>query len=114
MFKHLVALVQDEMLQVLQGQLLALDEGENSAGGSHHDMRAVVFQHLLVLSDGERWHRVSSSGLAGATCTWTSACGWRFGGSVASLRPALPERVCYKFLCARCLPQLRAQLKGDD
>ena len=68
-------------------------------------------QCRFVLSDGGKWHRVAASGLAGTTCSWTSACGWRFGGSLASLKANMPEGVCYKFLCARCFPALRDELK---
>ena len=52
LLQHLVTLVQDEMLQVLQWKLLALDESENSSRSSHDNMRAVVLQNLLVLSYG--------------------------------------------------------------
>merc|ERR1719180_782490 len=53
LLQHLVTLVQDEMLQVLQRQLLALDQGENSTGSSHNDVGTVVLQNLLILSDGQ-------------------------------------------------------------
>ena len=51
LLQHLVALVQDEMLQILQWELLALDEGENPAGSSHNNMRTVALQNLLVFRD---------------------------------------------------------------
>ncbi len=41
------------MLQVLEVQLLAADEGEDPAGGADHDVWAVGLEHLLVLADGE-------------------------------------------------------------
>ncbi len=53
LLQHLVALVQDEVLQVLEVQLLAADKGEDPARGADHDVRAVGLEHLLVLADGE-------------------------------------------------------------
>ena len=53
LLKHLVALVQDEVLDVFQIQLLALDESQESTGSSDDDVRAVGLQDLLVLGDGE-------------------------------------------------------------
>ena len=52
LLQHLVALVQNEMFQILQWELLALDEGENPPGGSHNNMRTVALENLLVLGDG--------------------------------------------------------------
>ena len=51
MLEHFVALIEDEMLDVFEVELLGADEGEDAAGGSHHDVRAVALQHLLVLGD---------------------------------------------------------------
>ena len=53
LFQHLVALVEHKVLEILDGQLLGAGEGEDTAGGAHHDVRAVVLQHLLILGDGE-------------------------------------------------------------
>jgi len=53
LLQHLVALVENEMLHVLQAQLLALDESEQTTWSSDDDVRAVGFQNLLVLGDGQ-------------------------------------------------------------
>ena len=50
---HFVALVENEMLDVFEVELLGPDEGQDTAGGSHHDVRAVALQHLLVFGDGQ-------------------------------------------------------------
>lgn len=49
LFQHLVALVQDEMFDVAQVEALVAGQGQDPAGGSHHHMRALSLQHLLVL-----------------------------------------------------------------
>ena len=51
LLEHLVALVENEVLEVLEVELLAADEGEDPAGRAHHDVRAVRLEHLLVLRD---------------------------------------------------------------
>ena len=53
LLEHFVALVQDEVLDVLQVELLALDESQESAGSSDDDVRAVGLQDLLVFGDGQ-------------------------------------------------------------
>ena len=53
LLEHFVALVQDEVLDVLQVELLALDESQESAGSSDDDVRAVGLQDLLLFGDGE-------------------------------------------------------------
>ena len=53
MFKHLIALIQDEVFDVLQVELLALDEGQDTSGGSNDDVRTIGLQDLLVLGDGQ-------------------------------------------------------------
>jgi hypothetical protein len=53
LLEHLVALVQDEVLDVLEVELLALDERQDAAGRADDDVRAVGLQHLLVLGDGQ-------------------------------------------------------------
>ena len=58
-----------------------------------------------------KWHRVSHTGLAGPASGWSSACGWKFGGALASLADELPSNLCHKMVCAKCLPGLRASLK---
>ena len=41
------------MLDVLGVEGLVLDQGQDSPRGTHHDVRAVVLQHLLVLLDAD-------------------------------------------------------------
>jgi hypothetical protein len=53
LFEHLVALIQDEVFDILQVQFLALDESQDTPGGSDDNMRAVRFQDLLVFGDGK-------------------------------------------------------------
>ena len=53
LFQHLVALVEHKVLEILDGQLLGAGEGEDTARGAHHNVWAVVLQHLLVLGDRE-------------------------------------------------------------
>ena len=53
MFKHLIALIQDEVFDVLQVELLALDKGQDTSGGSNDDVRTIGLQDLLVLGDGQ-------------------------------------------------------------
>ena len=66
----------------------------------------------FVSSPSGKWHRLSHSGLTGASLGWSSACGWRFAGSLASLTDVLPADLCHKFFCARCFPDHRAFLKA--
>ena len=70
-------------------------------------------QCRYVHSDGGKWHRLAPAGLIGSSFGWMSACGWRFGGSLASLSSELPPNLCHKLLCARCFPDLRARLKEE-
>jgi hypothetical protein len=49
LLQHLVALVEDEMLQVLQVELLVADESEDAAGCADDDVRCHRLQRLLVL-----------------------------------------------------------------
>lgn len=51
LFQHFVALVEDEMLQVLQVELLVADESENAAGCADDDVRDGGLKSLLVLLD---------------------------------------------------------------
>ena len=53
LLEHFVAFVEDEMLEMLQIELLAPDQGQDPARSAHHDMRAVGLEHLLVLGDGQ-------------------------------------------------------------
>ncbi len=53
LLKHLVALVENEVLDVLQVELLAADEGQDAAGGADDNVGAVGLQDLLVLGDGQ-------------------------------------------------------------
>ena len=41
------------MLDVFEIELFGTDEGEDTTGCSHHDVRAVALQHLLVFGDGQ-------------------------------------------------------------
>ena len=66
-----------------------------------------------VTSDAGKWHRLACTGLAGPSAAWTSACGWRFGGSLAQLSDSMPERLCHKQVCANCFPELRERLKRE-
>lgn len=49
LFQHLVTLVQHKMLEVAQTQLLVPHEGQHSAWGAHDNVRAVIFERVLVL-----------------------------------------------------------------
>merc|ERR1712087_899012 len=49
--QHLVSLVQDKLLDVIRAQNLSADHVEDSAGGAHHDVLAMV-QLPHVLLDG--------------------------------------------------------------
>ena len=65
----------------------------------------------FVLSEGRIWHRVTAAGRAGPSQSWSAVCGWRYAGREVQNLPALPRVLCYKNLCARCLPALRGELK---
>ena len=66
---------------------------------------------VFVLSEGRIWHRATPAGRAGPSQAWSSVCGWRYAGREVQNTSALPRDLCYKNLCARCLPALRAELK---
>ena len=66
----------------------------------------------FVASPSGKWHRLSHSGLTGVSFGWSSACGWRFAGSLASLADVLPTGLCHKCFCARCFTEHRALLKA--
>ena len=68
---------------------------------------------LYVLSEGGIWHRVTPSGRSGPTASWSTVCGWRYASKEAKSATNLPERPCFKNLCARCLPALRVELKRE-
>ena len=53
LLQHFVALIQDKVLDVLGVERLVLDQGQDPPRGTHHDVRAVVLQHLLVLLDAD-------------------------------------------------------------
>lgn len=53
LFQHLVALVEDKVFDVLETKVLVADEGEGATGCAHHDVRAILAEHLLVLLDGQ-------------------------------------------------------------
>ena len=52
LLQHLVTLVQNKVLEILQGQFLALDQGQDTAGSADHDVGTVVLDDLLVLGNG--------------------------------------------------------------
>ena len=94
------------------GPLEALEEAlDEAAAASRVDvlpLRACSF----VSSPSGKWHRLSQSGLSGASLGWSAACGWRFAGSLASLTDVLPADLDHKAFCARCFPSHRAVLKA--
>jgi hypothetical protein len=49
LLQHFIALIENEMLEMLQVELLVADEGENAAGCADNDMRCHRLQRLLVL-----------------------------------------------------------------
>lgn len=53
--EHLIALIQNEDLEVVEFESLLLDQGEHSTRGSNDDVRALffVFEKLLVIL---YWH----------------------------------------------------------
>ena len=51
LLEHFVALVEDEVLEVLEVELLAPDQRQDPAGSADDDVRAVGLEHLLVLGD---------------------------------------------------------------
>lgn len=53
LLQHFVALIKDEMFQVLQVQFLVADESKNAAWCADNNVRCQCFQALLVLLD---WH----------------------------------------------------------
>ena len=59
MLQHLLALVQDEMFQVLERQLLVPDESQNPAWSPNHDVGAVALQNLLILGNGKTSEKYS-------------------------------------------------------
>ena len=56
----------------------------------------------FVASPSGKWHRLSAGGLAGATAGWTSACGWRFAGTLSCLVAALPSDLPAELRCKKC------------
>ena len=65
----------------------------------------------FVRSARGAFHKVGQS--EGCSPMWVSACGWRFCSSEATLFfNELPEDAHYKFLCAKCLPGIRAARKA--
>jgi GTPase involved in cell partitioning and DNA repair len=49
--EHLVALVQDESLDLVDLELLLCNELLATSGGGHDDMRRIISQQLVVLTD---------------------------------------------------------------
>ena len=81
------------------------DERKNSQPSDDHD--------AFVLSEGRIWHRVTPGGRSGPSQAWSAVCGWKYAGREAKNSAALPEALCYKNMCARCLPALRSSLKQN-
>lgn len=52
LLQHLIALIKNKVFDVLQAEVLLEDECADTPGGSHNNMRAVLFQDLLILLDG--------------------------------------------------------------
>ena len=52
LLQHFVALIKHKMLQILQRQLLALDQSQNTSWSSNNDVRTIVLQNLFILGDG--------------------------------------------------------------
>lgn len=50
--EHLVALVHDKVLHLVELQRLLAEQAEDAAGGAHEDVRRGVLQGLTVLDDG--------------------------------------------------------------
>ena len=59
--QHFVALVQNEVLDVLGIEGLVSDQSQNPARSTHHNVRTVVLQSLLVLLDGDTTERTRRS-----------------------------------------------------
>ena len=57
-----------------------------------------------IKSSGQIWHRVPCHGAVGPVASWTTTCGWRFGGSDGNFQDKLPQQLLHKYLCKRCLP----------
>lgn len=59
LFQHFVALVQHKVFDVLQVEDLAVDQCQSATGCSHHNVWAVLLQHLLVFfySHATKEHR---------------------------------------------------------
>jgi len=57
--EHLVALVKNEMLDMLQVERLGADKAQDAAGGADDNVRAVLLERLLVLVN---WHTAEEDG----------------------------------------------------
>ena len=53
LLQHLVTLVQDEVLDVLEVEGLVSAEGQDAARCPHHDVGAVALHRLLILLDAD-------------------------------------------------------------
>lgn len=53
LLQHLIALIQDEVFDVLEAEGLVADESEDTPRRPHHNVWAVLLHHLLVLLDGQ-------------------------------------------------------------
>merc|ERR1719328_1028670 len=52
LLQHFVALIKHKMLQILQRQLLALDQSQNTSWSSNNDVRTIVLQNLFIFRNG--------------------------------------------------------------
>ena len=72
---------------------------------------APITESVFVRGARGSFHRVGRR--PDKASPWTSACGWRFDPSEATvLFEDLPEHVRYKFLCAKCLGEAREYRKA--
>src|SRR5438067_489736 len=51
LFKHLVALIENEVLQVLQIKFLGAHQGQDATGSADDDVRVRRLENLLVVGD---------------------------------------------------------------
>ena len=49
--EHLVAFVEDKVLDVVEFEAFVASQGEDPARRSHHDVRTVLLQRVLILLD---------------------------------------------------------------
>ena len=94
-------------LSVLEAPLdmdVALREAESAAGTRALPWSECSFVRSppVCSTRAGKWHRVSPSGLDGASSGWASACGWRFAGTNASVVREVPADLGSDLFCAKC------------